>query len=178
VKPKSIVQTARTFALMILICLCVSVLLEWRGLSQVEDEIGDLSNRVSPLLTETKDLARLGSQLRALTETTRTVPDLDALQQLQARLDALLQDVGAHIVRQASTDDLLAQAKDSLASLFDEQSKVLSSNLQIDRMILLSLDILRRMTRALEVKEHPQLCLLYTSPSPRDRTRSRMPSSA
>src|SRR5664280_2545836 len=25
---------------------------------------------------------------------------------------------------------------------------------------------------------HPQVCLLYTSPSPRDRTRSRMPSSA
>ena len=25
---------------------------------------------------------------------------------------------------------------------------------------------------------HPSLCLLYTSPSPRDRTRSRMPSSA
>ena len=25
---------------------------------------------------------------------------------------------------------------------------------------------------------HPQICLLYTSPSPRDRTRSRMPSSA
>ena len=24
----------------------------------------------------------------------------------------------------------------------------------------------------------PQICLLYTSPSPRDRTRSRMPSSA
>ena len=26
--------------------------------------------------------------------------------------------------------------------------------------------------------EEPSLCLLYTSPSPRDRTRSRMPSSA
>ena len=26
--------------------------------------------------------------------------------------------------------------------------------------------------------EHPLACLLYTSPSPRDRTRSRMPSSA
>ena len=26
--------------------------------------------------------------------------------------------------------------------------------------------------------EHPKFCLLYTSPSPRDRTRSRMPSSA
>ena len=25
---------------------------------------------------------------------------------------------------------------------------------------------------------HPRICLLYTSPSPRDRTRSRMPSSA
>ena len=25
---------------------------------------------------------------------------------------------------------------------------------------------------------HPYICLLYTSPSPRDRTRSRMPSSA
>ena len=27
-------------------------------------------------------------------------------------------------------------------------------------------------------EEQPQTCLLYTSPSPRDRTRSRMPSSA
>ena len=29
-----------------------------------------------------------------------------------------------------------------------------------------------------EVLKHPNHCLLYTSPSPRDRTRSRMPSSA
>ena len=29
-----------------------------------------------------------------------------------------------------------------------------------------------------EIYEHYQRCLLYTSPSPRDRTRSRMPSSA
>ena len=27
-------------------------------------------------------------------------------------------------------------------------------------------------------RENPKCCLLYTSPSPRDRTRSRMPSSA
>ena len=27
-------------------------------------------------------------------------------------------------------------------------------------------------------KTNPNVCLLYTSPSPRDRTRSRMPSSA
>ena len=30
----------------------------------------------------------------------------------------------------------------------------------------------------IEGKDHPISCLLYTSPSPRDRTRSRMPSSA
>ena len=28
------------------------------------------------------------------------------------------------------------------------------------------------------LEEHQRICLLYTSPSPRDRTRSRMPSSA
>ena len=27
-------------------------------------------------------------------------------------------------------------------------------------------------------KEHPRVCLLYTSPSPRDKRQSRMPSSA
>ena len=31
---------------------------------------------------------------------------------------------------------------------------------------------------AVLVEDHPLDCLLYTSPSPRDRTRSRMPSSA
>ena len=31
---------------------------------------------------------------------------------------------------------------------------------------------------AARLKERPSSCLLYTSPSPRDRTRSRMPSSA
>ena len=29
-----------------------------------------------------------------------------------------------------------------------------------------------------KLQEYPNTCLLYTSPSPRDRTRSRMPSSA
>ena len=28
------------------------------------------------------------------------------------------------------------------------------------------------------LRKHPEICLLYTSPSPRDRTTSRMPSSA
>ena len=45
--------------------------------------------------------------------------------------------------------------------------------------------ILSEEVRALYKKQHPKglegriyYCLLYTSPSPRDRTRSRMPSSA
>ena len=33
-------------------------------------------------------------------------------------------------------------------------------------------------TKVVFETEHPYTCLLYTSPSPRDRTRSRMPSSA
>ena len=32
--------------------------------------------------------------------------------------------------------------------------------------------------RAISLKTSENVCLLYTSPSPRDRTRSRMPSSA
>ena len=35
-----------------------------------------------------------------------------------------------------------------------------------------------RLKGRIEEKEVAQACLLYTSPSPRDRTRSRMPSSA
>ena len=40
--------------------------------------------------------------------------------------------------------------------------------------------VIRELSKPPEVEVHPSLyfCLLYTSPSPRDRTRSRMPSSA
>ena len=37
---------------------------------------------------------------------------------------------------------------------------------------------IRQASRHLRTNYHPNYCLLYTSPSPRDRTRSRMPSSA
>ena len=36
----------------------------------------------------------------------------------------------------------------------------------------------QRMLEAVDVLSEDNTCLLYTSPSPRDRTRSRMPSSA
>ena len=38
--------------------------------------------------------------------------------------------------------------------------------------------VLIRITPGVEAHTHEYICLLYTSPSPRDRTRSRMPSSA
>ena len=38
--------------------------------------------------------------------------------------------------------------------------------------------IAKKRKRRLEILDRKPTCLLYTSPSPRDRTRSRMPSSA
>ena len=38
--------------------------------------------------------------------------------------------------------------------------------------------IIKKPTKARRFNTHRRVCLLYTSPSPRDRTRSRMPSSA
>ena len=46
---------------------------------------------------------------------------------------------------------------------------------QQDKFQGLATDVLKRSVD--ELNKH-QTCLLYTSPSPRDRTRSRMPSSA
>ena len=40
------------------------------------------------------------------------------------------------------------------------------------------LDTLGTLLHAYEEQHHPMPCLLYTSPSPRDRQKSRMPSSA
>ena len=54
----------------------------------------------------------------------------------------------------------------------------------IERLHNASLDILERVgvefldDEALDIWQRAGACLLYTSPSPRDRTRSRMPSSA
>ena len=47
-----------------------------------------------------------------------------------------------------------------------------------DGVSTIELDNLAAETAASMTTLHPDYCLLYTSPSPRDRTRSRMPSSA
>ena len=58
-------------------------------------------------------------------------------------------------------------------------------NLSIEDIHLLHYCVLKRIetwegspSRHPQEQEHLWYCLLYTSPSPRDRTRSRMPSSA
>ena len=50
------------------------------------------------------------------------------------------------------------------------------SAVQLDSRSLLRVESLQ--DGAIQRLNHDRLCLLYTSPSPRDRTRSRMPSSA
>ena len=67
--------------------------------------------------------------------------------------------------------------EDELKSLYRESSTEVPDS-RVDDLIL------AQAAEALEEKSakadtwRPYLCLLYTSPSPRDRTRSRMPSSA
>ena len=46
------------------------------------------------------------------------------------------------------------------------------------KLLLINSGLLYRYASKLIIKHKPKNCLLYTSPSPRDRTRSRMPSSA
>ena len=53
--------------------------------------------------------------------------------------------------------------------------KIQSTILDANKVVL---DLERRNSVELMVKDMNNSCLLYTSPSPRDRTRSRMPSSA
>ena len=65
----------------------------------------------------------------------------------------------------------LAYAAQVALNMFRRRDSTILSTLFLT-MLLTNLLI------ALPFYAHPQICLLYTSPSPRDRTRSRMPSSA
>ena len=53
-----------------------------------------------------------------------------------------------------------------------------SNNEIIDFVFFNSLFVAAQNKRKTKIIERNEICLLYTSPSPRDRTRSRMPSSA
>ena len=71
-------------------------------------------------------------------------------------------------------DKLLAQLSKERA--FKKQALMIKSELKEVR--LLERDISKITNMVHRKRKLQDICLLYTSPSPRDRTRSRMPSSA
>ena len=73
------------------------------------------------------------------------------------------------------TQDHHAQFIDLLATSLKQNAFI---KLVLAKYVGTETDLQRLIIKQLTVKDQPCLCLLYTSPSPRDRTRSRMPSSA
>ena len=90
------------------------------------------------------------------------------------------------IVRELNLRKLTAErdqtSKDSIASqlkLWGDGLRNTISKMPTEPIEIVSWFIaLEKLFAQLEVPVELQSCLLYTSPSPRDRTRSRMPSSA
>ena len=84
-----------------------------------------------------------------------------------------LANLKAFLSNPGTNDDTLLQSLLTNASLFIEN--------YINRDIVsLTYNVVIDGTgsRTMVLSDYPVTCLLYTSPSPRDRTRSRMPSSA
>ena len=68
---------------------------------------------------------------------------------------------------------------DQLQTIVTENTKLKLDKLEPSLNLEASgLDSFARINLVLEIEEHFGFCLLYTSPSPRDATLSRMPSSA
>ena len=93
-------------------------------------------------------------------------------------IETIKQGADITLVSYGSTLRIIEQAAKELQQV-DIDAEV------IDVQSLLPLDINHQMVKSVEktnrllvIDEDVQGCLLYTSPSPRDRTRSRMPSSA
>ena len=67
----------------------------------------------------------------------------------------------------------------AIAYIRNERAEALDDNwADVVSVIELASDVPAESLRGLSEFSHIEVCLLYTSPSPRDRTRSRMPSSA
>ena len=72
-------------------------------------------------------------------------------------------------------EEMISKAK---ALIRTKKAKISYDSLKTDLYIEVFLKTKEDSARAVIENAHTNLCLLYTSPSPRDRTRSRMPSSA
>ena len=73
-----------------------------------------------------------------------------------------IKEIKGNLARLLATENLIVEHKQTPTAYFNVDSRVLT---------------LPKWDKASDTV-YDMLCLLYTSPSPRDRTRSRMPSSA
>ena len=101
--------------------------------------------------------------------------DIDKKMMPEALYAAL--DLGTNSCRM-----LIAQPKGAEFHVIDSFAKSVQLGSGLEKTGRLSSDSINRTIQALQVCKQKldkyDVCLLYTSPSPRDRTRSRMPSSA
>ena len=95
--------------------------------------------------------------------------------------DILVQYMVEFDVPQPFTEELMSMVpaqRNSIEQLFTS-GKLLSYTVAADKSKVWAVMIAESESELLSyIDELPMTCLLYTSPSPRDRTRSRMPSSA
>ena len=97
------------------------------------------------------------------------------------------QEIKGNLARLLATENLIVEHRKTSTAMFDVDRRVLTLPMW-DKASGTVYDMLvgHEVGHALftpnedwrDVADCPKVCLLYTSPSPRDRTRSRMPSSA
>ena len=68
--------------------------------------------------------------------------------------------------------------KSTLLKWINRMNDIVPSARASGKLVLPDIDILSRSTDVVALRRRIGICLLYTSPSPRDRQKSRMPSSA
>ena len=110
-----------------------------------------------------------------------------ALLDLRAKVEALRVETNARLETKSdksSTLDMINQNDNTMQEIakLRGQIEVLANEVSMaqkrQRDLYTDLDTRMRKLEPREVNVDGKTCLLYTSPSPRDRTRSRMPSSA
>ena len=149
----------------LLIFIFLVLLLKKFAWKPILDTVNERESSIKDAMSEA-DKAR--NEMAAIQESNQKV-----LKEARAEREALLKDArntGAEIVAQAKTDakteanKIISQAQEAI-----QNEKRAAVNELKNQVAKISLEIAEKVI---------DTCLLYTSPSPRDRTRSRMPSSA
>ena len=100
----------------------------------------------------------------------------------EINLEQTLIDHNMKLVTQHIIDGTDMINKETLLNLVDSSmksyEKIVATFFELPEAYLKSDDGVLKFQLLNKAKDHLVSCLLYTSPSPRDRTRSRMPSSA